>query len=59
MTIIVLIGAGSLQFGTGMLGDFFTSNHLCDAEIMLNEINNAAAKRTASVAHEFIKAHYL
>ena len=54
MTIIVLIGAGSLQFGTGMLGDFFTSNHLCDAEIMLNEINNAAAKRTATVASEFM-----
>ena len=59
MTKIVLIGAGSLQFGTGMLGDIFTSDHLCDAEIVLNDINNAAAKRTASVAREFMKAHNL
>ena len=54
MTKIVLIGAGSLQFGTGMLGDIFTSDHLFDAEIMLNDINNAAAKRTGTVAREFM-----
>ena len=59
MTKIVLIGAGSLQFGTGMLGDIFTSDHLCDAEIVLNDINNAAAKCTATVAREFMKAHNL
>ena len=59
MTKIVLIGAGSLQFGTGILGDIFTSYHLCDAEIVLNDINNVAAKRTATVAREFMKAHNL
>ena len=59
MTKIVLIGAGSLQFGTGMLGDIFTSDHLCDAEIVLNDINDAAAKRTATVAREFMEAHNL
>ena len=59
MTKIVLIGAGSLQFGTAMLGDIFTSDHLCDVEIVLNDINKAGADRTATVAREFIKAHNL
>ena len=59
MTKIVLIGAGSLQFGTGILGDIFTSYHLCDAEIVLNDINNVATKRTATVAREFMQAHNL
>ena len=42
-----------------MLGDIFTSDHLCDAEIVLNDINNAAAKRTVTAAREFMKAHNL
>ncbi len=59
MTKIVLIGAGSLQFGAGMLGDIFTSDHLRDAGIVLNDINKAAVDRTAYVAQEFMKAHNL
>jgi len=54
MTKIVLVGAGSLQFGTGMLGDVFQSAHLAEAEIILNDINQAAAKRTEEVANAFI-----
>ncbi|MDA7551516.1 hypothetical protein N8760_06835 [Rhodobacteraceae bacterium] len=54
MTKIVLVGAGSLQFGTGMLGDVFQSAHLAEAEIILNDINEAAAKRTEGVANVFI-----
>lgn len=54
MTKIVLVGAGSLQFGTGMLGDVFQSAHLAEAEIILNDINEAAAKRTEGVANAFI-----
>ena len=54
MTKIVLVGAGSLQFGTGMLGDIFQSAHLAEAEIVLNDINEAAAKRTEGVANAFI-----
>ena len=54
MTKIVLVGAGSLQFGTGMLGDIFQSAHLAEAEIILNDINEAAAKRTEGVANAFI-----
>ena len=54
MTKIVLVGAGSLQFGTGMLGDIFQSAALTDAQIILNDINEPAAKRTAEVAKSFI-----
>ncbi len=59
MTKIVLVGAGSLQFGTGMLGDIFQSKVLTDAEIVLNDINEPAAKRTAEVARAFIADHKL
>ena len=54
MTKIILVGAGSLQFGAGMLGDVFQSARLTDAEIILNDINEAAAKRTEKVANAFI-----
>ena len=50
MTKIVLVGAGSLQFGTGMLGDVFQSAHLTDAEIVLHDINLEAAQRTLKVS---------
>lgn len=59
MSKIVLVGAGSLQFGTGMLGDIFQSSVLRDAEIVLNDINEAAAKRTEAVANAFISEHGL
>jgi len=59
MVKIVLVGAGSLQFGTGMLGDIFTSQHLRGAKIVLNDINIAAAQRTAKVAHDFIDINRL
>jgi len=54
MTKIVLVGAGSLQFGTGMLGDIFTSSVLKGAEIVLNDINEAAALRTLKTAQDFV-----
>jgi alpha-galactosidase len=59
MTKIVLVGAGSLQFGTGMLGDIFQSQVLTDADIVLNDINEPAAKKTAEVAKAFIAEHGL
>ena len=59
MTKIVLVGAGSLQFGSGMLGDIFQSAHLADAQIILNDINEAAAKRTEDVANAYIKENGL
>ncbi|WP_417248456.1 hypothetical protein [Celeribacter sp.] len=59
MTKIVLVGAGSLQFGTGMLGDIFQSNSLTGAEIILHDINEDAALRTLDVAKRFVDAHDL
>lgn len=59
MTKIVLVGAGSLQFGTGMLGDVFQSAHLTDAEIVLHDINLEAAQRTLKVAQDYMDANNL
>ena len=59
MTKIVLVGAGSLQFGTGMLGDVFQSQHLKGVEIVLHDINEAAAARTLKVAQDYTRAHDL
>ncbi|MFY0617078.1 hypothetical protein [Shimia sp.] len=59
MTKIVLVGAGSLQFGTGMLGDIFQSAHLTDADIVLHDINEAAALRTLKVAQDYMVANTL
>ncbi len=56
MTKMVLVGAGSLQFGTSMLGDVFTSCALNGAEIVLNDINGPAAERTLRVANDYIAA---
>lgn len=56
---IVLVGAGSLQFGAGMLGDVFQSAHLTEAEIVLNDINEAAATRTEVMANAFISENGL
>jgi len=59
MTKIVLIGAGSLQFGTGMLGDIFQSEHLIGADIVLHDINEAAAKRTLETAERYLQSNDL
>jgi alpha-galactosidase len=54
MTKIVLIGAGSMQFGTGMLGDIFTSQTLRGCEIVLHDIDAGAANRMAKRARDHI-----
>lgn len=59
MTKIVLVGAGSLQFGTGMLGDLFQSQYLKGAEVVLHDINAAAAERTLKVAQDYMAANGL
>ena len=59
MPKIVLVGAGSLQFGTCMLGDLFQSRLLTTAEVVLNDINQAAALRTLKVAQDFVADHNL
>jgi len=59
VTKIVLVSADSSKFGTGMIGGIFPSAHLRNAEIVLNDINNAPADHTISMTHKFMKAHYL
>ncbi len=59
MTKIVLVGAGSLQFGTGILGDIFSSSVLDGAEIVLNDIDKKAADRMMHVAQDYISSNRL
>ncbi len=52
---IVLVGAGSLQFGLGMLGDIFQSKVLAGSEVVLLDINAKAVDRVARIANDFLK----
>jgi alpha-galactosidase len=56
---IVLIGAGSAQFGLGTLGDIFQSKKLVGSEIVLVDINQSALFSVHSRASAFIKEHNL
>ncbi len=56
---IVLVGAGSLQFGIGMLGDIFNSKVLRGCEITLLDINEKALQRVLESANEFMEKHSL
>jgi alpha-galactosidase len=56
---IVLVGAGSAQFGYGMLGDIFTSKTLTGCEITLLDINEKALDVVFSTAKSFIGQHNL
>jgi len=56
-TRIVLIGAGSAQFGFDMLGDFFTSPALVDCQIVLHDINAEALERVHRAGKDYIDAH--
>ncbi|HOX31985.1 MAG TPA: alpha-glucosidase [Spirochaetales bacterium] len=53
---IVLIGAGSAQFGFGTLGDIFQSAALAGSEIALVDIDGAALERVRKAAAEFVAA---
>lgn len=54
-TKIVLIGAGSAQFGYGMLGDIFQSKVLAGSEVVLHDINPQALARVSEYAQRFVK----
>ena len=47
---IVLIGAGSAQFGFGTLGDIFRSKVLKGSEVVLHDINPEALKKVAAAS---------
>ncbi len=52
---IVLVGAGSIQFGLGTLGDVFNSKTLKGSEIALLDINAQALDGVLQVARSFIE----
>jgi alpha-galactosidase len=56
---IVLIGAGSAQFGLGTLGDIFKSKALAGSSIVLHDINPQALRRVEDIARQFIQENEL
>lgn len=62
-TRIVLIGAGSAQFGFDMLGDFFQSAVLTgpesDTEVVLLDINAEALERVRAIGQAHVDEHGL
>lgn len=52
---IVLVGAGSVQFGYGMLGDIFNSSTLKGCEVTLLDINEKALLKVLNSAKSFVK----
>lgn len=56
---IVLIGAGSAQFGLGTLTDLFQSEPLRGSTIVLHDINPQALERVLKLGKEYAEAHNL
>lgn len=52
---IVLIGAGSAQFGFGTLADIFGSQTLAGSEIVLHDINPQALDHVYQAAHAHVR----
>lgn len=59
MSKIVLVGAGSAQFGYGTLGEVLASPVLRDCELVLHDINAEALERVRSAGAAFIEQHKL
>ena len=53
-TRIVLIGAGSAQFGFDMLGDIFQSSVLAGCHVVLHDINAEALGRVHKAGQEYV-----
>ena len=53
---IVLIGAGSAQFGFDMLGDFFQSAVLSECEVVLLDINAEALERVRRAGQAYVES---
>ncbi|NLX35977.1 MAG: alpha-glucosidase, partial [Chloroflexi bacterium] len=56
---IVLIGAGSAQFGLGTLTDLFQSEPLRGSTIVLLDINPTALERVRQLAQQYLDQHKL
>ncbi len=59
MTRIVLVGAGSAQFGLGTLADIFRSELLAGSTIVLHDINPTSLARVHEIGQAHIQAHNL
>ena len=53
MKKIVLIGAGSTQFGLGTVGDIFKSKVLEGSTISLHDINPEALANTKNISEKY------
>ena len=53
MNKIVLIGAGSTQFGLGTIGDIFKSKILEGSTIVLHDINPEALDNTKKISEKY------
>jgi len=51
---IVLIGAGSTNFGLGTIGDIFKSKILKGSTIVLHDINKASLKNSEEIAKKYL-----
>ena len=49
---IVIIGAGSTNFGLGLVGDFFKSKILSGSTLVLHDINSDTLKNTHKIAND-------
>ena len=56
---IVLIGAGSAQFGYGTMGDIFQSQLLEGSHVVLHDINPDTLQKVADIGQKFIDEHQL
>jgi alpha-galactosidase len=56
---IVLIGAGSTNFGLGTLGDIFRSEALQGSTVVLHDINPDALRKVDAIGQAHIKEHDL
>ncbi len=54
MSKIVLIGAGSAQFGYGTLGEIFATQALSESEVVLLDIDPTALQRVSDAAVSFV-----
>ena len=59
MARIVLVGAGSLQFGLGTMGDIFQSEVLAGSHVILHDINPQALAKVEAAGQAFLEEHDL
>lgn len=59
MTKITIVGAGSIQFGSTILGEIFQSEILRDTTICLHDINGTALAHMHKLAQDYLELHAL